>query len=186
MFNEEAFTRDLDTVLTKYEDKTSFLFDVNSRLTISVNVAIIAHMLGRGSKGINICIDIPHTYIKRPLLNKQANIDGITFLDLISNITTEPKDETGNVRYLDNFFCLELIYEALLDQTGFDFMLIDNLSNMLAFFREAEINDFLMNLFDFATRHPTLKIFIIVDSKSERIYRLLDPMVQIKLNMHHM
>jgi hypothetical protein len=116
-----------------------------------VSIALLKLLLQtKKLKGVYIAVDRPYTYTARLLEKHGISQENLTFLDAVSNISSETVTKAKNAELIDGPFCSYILEEAITRLTNnggkiadVDFIFLDNLTVMLNYMDDKCLYGFL-------------------------------------------
>jgi tetratricopeptide (TPR) repeat protein len=162
------------------EKKTNVLLvTINPKYVIRANISLINILLKENLKGIYICINHPSYLVDKLLRTHQIPTQNLSYLDFITPISGILQDAGENVHGIDNAFSLDSLLDAMnieseqffeqsdFDLNNIDFIMVDNISNLITFATQEKIKQFTENLINIIRKTTLVYGIIFLESKSE-------------------
>jgi predicted ATPase len=176
----------LDLKLDK-KDRNVLLVNIQPKFIIRANITLIDILLNEGLKGIYICINHPSHLIDKVLKKHQLSTNNLLYLDFFTSITGVPPEINENVFVIDNAFSLDGILDAMdlgvidsdkipnFDLKSIDFIMVDNISNLITYTTPEKIEQFIQDLIDNIMKLTAVYGIVISDNQTNpKIQKMIE------------
>ena len=177
---------------------SSILVTIKPRYIIRTNISLIKLLLKEDRTGVYICINHPSTIIDKLLRTHDLPTQNLVYLDFITPITGGIGSKTiENAYIIDEAFSLNGLLNALdinpkmrrteinFDPKKIDFILVDNISNLVNYTTQEKIQGFIKDLVKNIKNLSTVYGIVIMDDETspetqELLTKYFDDTVPIK------
>lgn len=173
----------------KLDDKESniLLVTIKPKYVIRANISLIEILLKENLEGVYICINHPSYLIDKVLKVHQMPTQNLLYLDFITPLAGRTSTMVENVYMTDNVFSLDNLLEAMnidskdlnkkvnFDIKNIDFIMVDNISNLIAYTTSEKILQFIEALVKIIKKlTATYGIVIMDDESSPEVKKLME------------
>ncbi len=158
--------------------KSTLSLIVNTSFTQigKINLLLLKGFLDlEGKKGCFVVLDRPHQYIAYLLNMHDISQENIWYIDTVSQMSGQKKEEGDKVNFVEGPFYLENLFDAFVsDEKGtalvsrdkVDFVLVDNISSMLSYNTMDKVEEFLRSFKDLVDSSNGMVGCLVIDSNS--------------------
>ena len=165
----------------KLDDKETniLLVTINPKYVIRANISLIQILLKENLKGIYVCINHPSYLVDKLLHTHHIPTQNLLYLDFIAPITNINQQASENVYGLDKAFSMGTLVDAVSMETeeffkqinfnleDIDFLIVDNISNLITFATPEKIQQFVENLNQTIKKSTLAYGIVIMDDKTD-------------------
>jgi hypothetical protein len=173
------------------------LLDVKSTQFVRVNMLLLKALSNEnGSSGMFISVDRPHQYMVHLLTMHQINVQGLIFIDAISQFSADLKAAPANVRFVDGPFHIDDLPGAIkewtlrtngssIDLKGCAFAMIDNLAALLTYNSFSAVESFLRDFVNVLSMNGKMVIPMVVDKeRNQPLYEMARSLSKREVNIN--
>ncbi len=164
----------------KLDDKSTnnLLVTINPKYVIRANITLINILLKENLKGIYICINHPSYLVDKLLHTHQIPTQNLSYLDFITPISDVPPTTFGNIYGMDKAFSMgslidagnieaeEVFKQMDFDLKEIDFIMVDNISNLITYTTQNGIQQFIEGLTKIIKKSTLAYGIVIMDDKT--------------------
>ena len=164
------------------------LITINPKYIIRANISLINILLKENLKGIYICINHPSYLVDKLLRTHEIPTENLSYLDFITPIAGPLPESTESILEMDKVFSLgtpidamnadteEIFKKINIEPANTDFIMVDNISNLITYGTQEKIIQFIQNLTKVIKKFTLVYGIIIMDEKTDKnIRQLIDP-----------
>ncbi|MFP3871331.1 MAG: hypothetical protein ACLFVL_00420 [Candidatus Aenigmatarchaeota archaeon] len=161
------------------EDNSNLSLAVDTSFTqiAKTNLLLLKGFLDlEGKKGCFVVLDRPHQYMAYLLHMHDISQENIWYIDTVSRMSGQEKEEGENVNFVKGPFYLEHLFDAFEsdDEKGtplgsseeVDFVLVDNISSMLNYNTMEKVEEFIRSFKDLISDSNGMVGCLVIDSSS--------------------
>ena len=165
-----------------------FLLTINPKYVIRANISLIEILLKENLKGIYICINHPSYLLDKLLHTHQIPTQNVSYLDFITPIAGIIPEPGANVLAIEKAFSLGSLLDAMnieteeffkqttFDPQNIDFIMVDNISNLITFASQNKLKLFIENLTQIIKKLTLAYGIVIMDDKTDpEIKQIIEP-----------
>lgn len=173
------------------------LLDVKSTQFVRVNMLLLkALSKENGRSGMFISVDRPHQYMVHLLTMHQINVQGLIFVDAISQFSADCKVAQANVSFVDGPFHIDDLPGAIkewtlranggsIDLKGVGFAMIDNLAALLTYNSFSSVESFLQDFVNVLSMNGRMSIPLLVDKeRNQALYEMVRAICKREVNIN--
>jgi hypothetical protein len=173
------------------------LLDVKSTQFVRVNMLLLKALSDEnGRPGMFISVDRPHQYMVHLLTMHQINVQGLIFVDAISQFSADCKVAQANVSFVDGPFHIDDLPGAIKDWTlrtngssidlkGCAFAMIDNLAALLPYNSFSAVESFLQDFVNVLSLNGRMAIPLVVDKeRNQALYEMARALCKREVNIN--
>jgi tetratricopeptide (TPR) repeat protein len=195
----EAIKR-LEEILDYKLDKKSrniLLVTIKPKYIMRANITLIDILLKEELKGVYICINHPSHMIDKLLKTHKIPTEKLIYLDFITSITGSIPGLIDNAYVMEKAFSLEKLVDIFninpmensqlknLDFQNIDFIMVDNVSNLISYTTNEKIEEFIKNLIDIIKKTTIAHGIVFIDSETsteihQTVQAYFDKLITIK------
>jgi hypothetical protein len=173
------------------------LIDVKSTQFVRVNMLLLKALSNEdGRSGLFISVDRPHQYMVHLLTMHQINVQGLIFIDAISQFSADRKATQANVSFVDGPFHIDDLPAAIkewtlrtsgnsIDLKGCAFAMIDNLAALLTYNSFSAVESFLHDFVNVLSMNGRMAIPLVVDKeRNQALYEMARVLCKKEVNIN--
>ena len=173
------------------------LLDVKSTQFVRVNMLLLKALSNEnGRSGMFISVDRPHQYMVHLLTMHQINVQGLIFVDAISQFSADCKQAQANVSFVDGPFHIDDLPGAIkectlkanggsIDLKGCAFAMIDNLAALLTYNSFSSVESFLHDFVNVLSMNGRISIPLVVDKeRNQALYEMAKAICNKEVNVN--
>ena len=173
------------------------LLDVKSTQFVRVNMLLLKALSNEnGRSGMFISVDRPHQYMVHLLTMHQINVQGLIFIDAISQFAADCKVAPANVSFVDGPFHIDDLPGAIkewtlrsngssIDLKGCGFAMIDNLAALLTYNSFSSVEKFLHDFVNVISMNGRMAIPLVVDKeRNQALYEMVRAVCKKEVNIN--
>ena len=173
------------------------LLDVKSTQFVRVNMLLLKALSSEnGRSGLFISVDRPHQYMVHLLTMHQINVQGMIFVDAISQFSADCKQAQANVSFVDGPFHIDDLPSAIkewtlkangssVDLKGCAFAMIDNLAALLTYNSFSSVESFLRDFVNVLSMNGSISIPLVVDKeRNQALYEMARALCKREVNIN--
>jgi hypothetical protein len=173
------------------------LLDVKSTQFVRVNMLLLKALSNEnGRSGMFISVDRPHQYMVHLLTMHQINVQGLIFVDAISQFSADCKVAQANVSFVDGPFHIDDLPGAIkewtlrtngssIDLKGCAFAMIDNLAALLTYNSFSAVESFLHDFVNVLSMNGRIAIPLVVDrERNQALYEMARALCKKEVNIN--
>jgi len=164
------------------------LVTINPKYIIRANISLINILLKENLKGIYICINHPSYLVDKLLRTHQIPTENLSYLDFITPVAGPLPETSESILDMDKVFSMgtpidamnadaeEIFKKINIEPANTDFIMVDNISNLITYGTQEKIIQFIQNLTKVIKKFTLVYGIIIMDEKTDKnIRQLIDP-----------
>jgi hypothetical protein len=169
-----------DVLGLKLDDRKTnvLLVTIDPKYIIRANITLINILLKENLKGVHICINHPSYLVDKLLHTHQVPTQNLSYLDFITPIADVPPATFENVYGIDQAYSMGSLVDAVnleaeeifkqmnFNLKDFDFIMVDNISNLLTYAPQDKIKQFIENLTNIVKKSALTYGIVIMDDRS--------------------
>jgi len=173
------------------------LLDVKSTQFVRVNMLLLKALSSEnGRSGMFISVDRPHQYMVHLLTMHQINVQGLIFVDAISQFSADCKVAKANVSFVDGPFHIDDLPGAIkewtlrangssIDLKDCAFAMIDNLAALLTYNSFSAVESFLNDFVNVLSMNGRMAIPLVVDKeRNQALYEMAGALCKKEININ--